>query len=123
MLLDAMRVLQMPHRLKAASFTDEQANALTEEMVGFLTEELATKADLRELRTEIMGKFAEQDGKFAEIEGKIAEVRNEVANLKVSIADFKTSIAKWAVGIIVAILLSFTSMAVAVLVAAFRLAG
>lgn len=55
MLLDASR---MQRRLREVGFPDEQADAIAEELANIVTGELATKVDLRELRTEMLDKFA-----------------------------------------------------------------
>ena len=56
MLLDTLR---MQRRLREVGFPDEQADVITEEIANLVTGELATKADLRELRTEMHDEFAE----------------------------------------------------------------
>ena len=145
MLLDTLR---MQRRLREAGFPDEQADILTEEIANIVTGELATKADLRELRTEMMSKFAEVRGEIAEVRGEIAEVRGEiaevrgeiaevrgeiaevrgeiaevkaeVAKLTNSIADFKTGIVKWVVGLVAAMLLGGAGMTIAVVVTLIR---
>ena len=134
MLLDT---LQMRRRMREAGFPEEQADAVTEGIANIVAGELATKEDLRELRTEMLDKFAEVRGEIAEVRGEIAEVRGEiaevkgeiaevkntVADLKVSIADFKTSIVKWVVGLVAAMLLGFAGMTVAVMVTLVRVFG
>ncbi len=120
MLLDT---LQMRRRMREAGFPEEQADAVTEGIANIVAGELATKEDLRELRTEMLDKFAEVKGEIAEVKGEIAEVKNTVADLKVSIADFKTSIVKWVVGLVAAMLLGFAGMTVAVMVTLVRVFG
>ena len=71
MLLDTLR---MQRRLREVGFPDEQADVITEEIAALVTGELATKADLRELRTEMRDEFAEVRGEIAEVKGEIAEV-------------------------------------------------
>ena len=127
MLLDT---LQMRRRMREAGFPEEQADAVTEGIANIVAGELVTKEDLRELRTEMLDKFAEVRGEIAEVrgeiaevKGEIAEVKNTVADLKVSIADFKTSIVKWVVGLVAAMLLGFAGMTVAVMVTLVRVFG
>ena len=127
MLLDT---LQMRRRMREAGFPEEQANAVTEGIANIVAGELATKEDLRELRTEMLDKFAEVRGEIAEVKSEIAGLRRELAglrgelaDLKVSIADFKTSIVKWVVGLVAAMLLGFAGMTVAVMVTLVRVFG
>ena len=149
MLLDT---LQMRRRMREAGFPEEQADVVTEGIANIVAGELATKEDLRELRTEMLDKFAEVRGEIAEVrgelkgeiaevrgeiaelkgeiaevrgelKGEIAELKNTVADLKVSIADFKTSMAKWVVGLIVAMMLGFAGMTVALMVTLVRIFG
>ena len=127
MLLDT---LQMRRRMREAGFPEEQADAVTEGIANIVAGELATKEDLRELRTEMLDKFAEVRGEIAEVKSEIAGLRRELAglrgelaDLKVSIADFKTSIVKWVVGLVAAMLLGFAGMTVAVMVTLVRVFG
>ena len=160
MLLDT---LQMRRRMREAGFPEEQADVVTEGIANIVAGELATKEDLRELRTEMLDKFAEVRGEIAELrgevkgeiaelkgeiaevraelkgeiaelkgeiaevrgelKGEIAELKNTVADLKVSIADFKTSMAKWVVGLVMAMMLGFAGMTVALLVTLVRIFG
>ena len=141
MLLDT---LQMRRRMREAGFPEEQADAVTEGIANIVAGELATKEDLRELRTEMLDKFAEVKGEIAEVKGEIAEVKGEiaevkgeiaevkgeiaevkntVADLRVSIADFKTGLAKWVIGLVAAMLLGGTGMTVAVVITLVRVFG
>lgn len=113
MLLDT---LQMRRRMREAGFPEEQADAVTEDIANIVAGELATKEDLRELRSEMLDKFAE-------VKGEIAEVKNTVADLKVSVADSRTSTIKWIVGLVVAMLLGVAGMTIAVVVTLVRLFG
>ena len=113
MLLDT---LQMRRRMREAGFPEEQADAVTEGIANIVAGELATKEDLRELRSEMLDKFAE-------VNGEIAEVKNTVADLKVSVADSRTSTIKWIVGLVVAMLLGVAGMTIAVVVTLVRLFG
>ena len=115
MLLDTLR---MRRRLLEAGFPDQQADALTEEIANIVTGELATKADLRELRNEMADRFGavqgeitdtrneviavkgeiagvrvELQGEIAGVKGEIANVRNEIADVRNEVADLKVSIA------------------------------
>ena len=127
MLLDT---LQLRRRMREAGFAEEQADAVTEGIANIVAGELATKEDLRELRTEMLDRFAEVKGEIAEVRGEIAEVRGEiaevknlVADLKASNADFKTSLVKWVVGLVAAMLLGGAGMTVAIVVTLVRIFG
>ena len=120
MLLDTLR---MQRRLREVGFPDEQADVITEEIANLVTGELATKADLRELRTEMNDKFAEVRGEVAVVRGEVAKVASAVADLKTSMADFKTGIVKWMVGLVAAMLLGVGGMVAAMVVTLLRVAG
>lgn len=134
MLLD---VLRMQRRLREVGFPDQQADALTEEVANIVTGELATKADLGALRSEMLEKFAETDSKIAEVRSEIAEVRGEVAvvrsevaglksaiaSLESTMADHKSGIIKWLVGVVAAVLLGCGAMTAAMIVTVIRVAG
>ncbi len=134
MLLDT---LQMRRRMREAGFPEEQADAVTEGIANIVAGELATKEDLRALRSEMLDKFSEVKGEIAEVRGEIAEVRGEiaevkgevakvesaVADLKVNFADFKTGIIRWLVGLVVAMLLGGAGMMTAFVVTLLRVVG
>ena len=67
-----MDILRMQRRLQDVGVPHEQAEVFAEEIAHILAREVATKADLRELKNEM-------DGKFAEIENRLVELRVEVA--------------------------------------------
>ena len=130
-------VLRMRRRLQDVGVPQEQAEVFAEEVAHILASQVATKADLQELRNEILGKFAGVDSKFAGVDSKfaevnekiaelatrIAELRNEMADLRNELASFKSGFAKWIVGLAVAILLGFAGMSVAMVLSVFRLAA
>ena len=130
-------VLRMQRRLRGVGVPQEQAEVFAEEVAHILSSQVATKADLQELRNEMLGKFAGVDSKFAGVDGKfaevnekiaelatrIAELRNEMAELRNEVADLKTGITKWVVGLIVAIMLGVAGMSVAMVWSVFRLAS
>ena len=76
MLLDTLR---MRRRLLEAGFPDQQADALTEEIANIVTGELATKADLRELRSKMADRFGVSEIRRKRRRSEIADVRNEIA--------------------------------------------
>ena len=123
-------VLRMRRRLQDVGVPQEQAEVFAEEVAHILASQVATKADLQELRNEMNGKFAGVDGKIAELATRIAELRNEMAELRNEmaelrneVADLKTGITKWVVGLIVAIMLGVAGMSVAMVWSVFRLAS
>ena len=113
MLLDT---LQMRRRMREAGFPEEQADAVTEGIANIVAGELVTKEDLRELRSEMLDKFAE-------VKGEIAEVENAVADLQINAADLKTGIVRWIVGLVVAMPLAGAGMTIAAVVTLLRVAG
>ena len=74
-------VLRMQRRLQDVGVPQEQAEVFAEEVAHILASQVATKADLQEFRSEMLGKFAEVDGKFAEMLGKFAEVDSKFAEM------------------------------------------
>ena len=123
-------VLRMRRRLQDVGVPQEQAEVFAEEVAHILASQVATKADLQELRNEMNGKFAGVDGKIAELATRIAELRNEMAELRNEmaelrneVADLKTGVTKWVVGLIVAIMLGVAGMSVAMVWSVFRLAS
>ena len=116
-------VLRMRRRLQDVGVPQEQAEVFAEEVAHILSSQVATKADLQELRNEMNGKFAGVDGKIAELATRIAELRNEMAELRNEVADLKTGVTKWVVGLIVAIMLGVAGMSVAMVWSVFRLAS
>ena len=120
MLLDT---LQMRRRMREAGFPEEQADAVTEGIANIVAGELVTKEDLRELRSEMLDKFAEVKGEIAEVKGEIAEVENAVADLQINAADLKTGIVRWIVGLVVAMLLAGAGMTIAAVVTLLWVAG
>ena len=106
--------------LTASGFTEAQAEALADEQVHLLNSNLATKADIRELKTEIQTVKTEIQTVRAEIqtvradlEVKIEKVRAEMqtvrADLEVKIEEVraeiqtvKADLLKWMVGALTA---------------------
>lgn len=136
-----MDILRMQRRLQDVGVPQEQAEVFVEEIARILASEVATKADLRELENKMDSKFTEIENKLIElrvevagetnniykelysIRNAIAELRNEMADLKVAVASYQANTAKWAVGMIGAVLLGFTGMTVAVILAMVQLSG
>lgn len=78
-------------------FTPEQAEALAEALGEASQGDLATKADLALLRTEIADVRTEIAELKTELKSEIAELRIE---LKTEIAETKTDLLKWIIGAI-----------------------
>ena len=72
--------LQMLDRLRQGGFPETQARSVAVE-ISRITEILATKADLEELRTELKGDIIQVRNEVAEVKGEIAQLRGEVARL------------------------------------------
>ena len=65
-------------RLRDAGFDERQAEAavsMVRDAAGADREQLATKADLAELKAELKGDFAELKGDFAELKGDVEALR------------------------------------------------
>ena len=71
--------------LMKAGFDNDQAVALVSTIGDALTGDLATKADIAEVKMEI----AEVRGEVAEVRVEIAEVKGQVAEVKVEIAEVR----------------------------------
>ncbi len=57
----AFDTLEFAKKLKAANFTEEQAEALVEARAGIVEERLATKQDLKELETKLEARLREME--------------------------------------------------------------
>ena len=73
-------------RLKAGSFSEEQARAAADALGEALTETVATKADIAQLETKMETRFSALDVRFAAIETRIAESRASVIQWVVGVA-------------------------------------
>lgn len=76
--MPALDTLGAKKQLTDAGLPDDQAEAIVNAMFGFLTDELATKADLEALRTDLRA--------------EMANLRAETANLKVDVADLESKL-------------------------------
>ncbi len=95
----------MLDRLREGGMPDAQARSIAGEFSRIITEVVATKADLRELRTELKGdiaqvraelrsEIAQVRNEIAEVKGEVAQVRNEVAQVRGEVARLETRIAE-----------------------------
>ncbi|HMK89998.1 MAG TPA: coiled-coil domain-containing protein [Methylocystis sp.] len=66
-------------RLKKGGFTDEQARASAEALESALTEVVATKSDIRELRSELKSEIIELR---SELKSDISELKSEISELR-----------------------------------------
>ena len=73
-------------RLKAGSFSEQQARAAADALGEALTETVATKADVAQLETKMETRFSALDVRFAAIETRIAESRASVIQWVVGVA-------------------------------------
>ena len=62
-------------RLKAGSFTEQQAQAAAEALALVLVETVATKTDIASVKTDIVQLETRLEARFASIEARIAESR------------------------------------------------
>jgi hypothetical protein len=75
--------------LKRGGFTDDQARASAEALGVALSEAVATKSDVTELRTELKGDIAELR---TELKGDIARLNGELADFKSEFNAFKIEV-------------------------------
>ena len=84
--MPALDTLGAKKQLTDAGLPDGQAEAIVNAMFGFLTDELATKADLEAVRTELKAEMAELrtglKAEMADIRTEMADIRTEIANLE-----------------------------------------
>ena len=94
--------LKLSRRLEQAGFTHDQAVGAAEALSDAITGDLATKADIAELRAEIATLGAELAPSRRTCGGRsppeIAELRTEIASVRTEIAALRTSTAQWIIG-------------------------
>ena len=73
-------------RLKAGSFSEQQARAAADALGEALTETVATKADVAQLQTTISQLETKMETRFANLETRIAESRASVIQWVVGVA-------------------------------------
>lgn len=86
----AFDTLEFVKRLKAANFSEAQAEAMAEAIAAVVTDQLATKADLQELRRELASDINELrryiDARLEtvrrDLEAQIEGVRRDMAELR-----------------------------------------
>jgi hypothetical protein len=102
MMATGFDTLTTAKRLKEAGFTEPQAEALTVALADsrqFDLAQLATKADLAELRTEFAGLRTEFERLRVEVAG--IEARLDQMATKAELAQQHASIVKWLAGLLV----------------------
>jgi DNA-binding transcriptional MerR regulator len=107
MSVTALDTLQVVKKLKAAGFSEEQAEAVTQVVRDSQNLDLSnvvTKADLStglsELRSELKAEIAEfRSATKAEFSDVRSEFRTEFAKIRTEIADTKVELIKWVIGI------------------------
>jgi septal ring factor EnvC (AmiA/AmiB activator) len=80
-------------RLRRGGFTDEQARASAEALGVALSEAVATKTDIAEIKGEIAEAKADAKTEFAGVAKEFAAVRTEFAAVRTEIAAVRTEIA------------------------------
>ena len=83
--------LLMLDRFREGGMPETQARSVAGEISRIITDVVATKADLRELRTELKSDIAQVR---AELQGEIARVRNEIAEVKGEVAQVRGEVAQ-----------------------------
>lgn len=94
----AFDTLKLVRRLESAGMPKDQAAGLAEAFAEIMITELATKADLRELRAELIGYM---NGKAGELRGEIGNLRTDMermrGELRTEIAASKSEMLRWIV--------------------------
>lgn len=99
MVVSSLDTHEIVKDLKAAGFTDEQAEAVTravKQAQDIDLSNLATKTDLAELRTATKMDLAELRNEFTEFR---AGTNTEFARLRTEMADMRAELIKWVVGV------------------------
>nr|VFK65212.1 MAG: Protein of unknown function (DUF1640) [Candidatus Kentron sp. UNK] len=112
----AFDTLKFAHRLKDSGMPSEQAEANSDalnEAWMLATRDLATKADVRELRGDMQALDSKLDRKISEVRGEISEVRGEISEVRGEISEVRGEIhaisgevrsVRWVLVLIVALL-------------------
>jgi len=92
----AFDTLKLARRLESAGFTREQADGAAEALADSLSNEIATKGDIAELRMATMGDIAELRTAIAGLDGKLESKLGTVeGKLSADIAFVRSSTAQW----------------------------
>ena len=87
----AFDTLKLVRRLESAGMPGAQAAGLAEAFAEIMITELATKADLRELRAELIG---ELNGKVGELRGEFGKLRIDMEKLRTDMERMRTDMEK-----------------------------
>ena len=88
--------LKLSRRLEQAGFTRDQAVGAAEALSEAISGDLATKADIAELRAEIVALGSELRAEIATLGADLrTEFRTEIASIRTEIATLRTSTAQW----------------------------
>ena len=82
-------------RLKAGSFSEQQARAAADALGEALTETVATKADIAQLETKMETRFSALDVRFANLDTRFAAIETRIA-------ESRASVIQWVVGVAIA---------------------
>jgi hypothetical protein len=82
-------------RLKAGSFTEQQARAAADALGEALVETVATKADTASVKADIVQLETKLNARFASVEARFG-------SLEARIAESRASIIQWVVGVAIA---------------------
>lgn len=99
----AIDTLKLAKRLRQANFTETQAEALAEAVAEATVENVATKPDIAELRTELKQDIAELRTELkqdiaelrAELKQDIANLHQEIDSLRVEMAALESRMLRW----------------------------
>ena len=96
-------------RLKAGSFSEQQARVAADALGEALTETVATKADIAQLETTISQletkmetRFSALDVRFANVDTRFATLESRFSTIDARIAESRASVIQWLVGVAIA---------------------
>jgi hypothetical protein len=78
--------------LEGVGFPREQAEAQVQLVFDTFQENIATKSDLGDLRSELKGEFSGLRSEFSELKSEFSELKSEFAELKSVVAEMKTDL-------------------------------
>lgn len=98
MSIAAFDTLKLVRRLESAGMPGAQAAGLAEAFAEIMITELATKADLRELRADLIGQMNGRDGSLrTELEKLRTDMEKMRGELRTEIAASKSEMLRWIV--------------------------
>ena len=96
--------LEAAEALTSSGLPEPQAKAIAATVRKAVSEGVATKSDVGELRTELKGDIGELKGDIGELKGDIGELRGEVGAVKAELWAVK-----WVLGFMFAIVLAMAA--------------